>query len=256
MAFDLASVTKGKRLRAPKIVIYGSEKIGKTTFASSAPASIGIITEEGIDAVDCSAFPRCKTFDDVMACITTLFRDPHDFRSVFVDSLDWLEPLIQARVCVDHKVANIEDIPYGKGFGYAEDFWRQFFAGLDALRNERGMIVMCIAHQQITKVRNPTLPDDYDAFTLKLHKKATAIVSEWADIIGFAAHQIHVRSTDAGFNQKETKAVGTGARMLHLNPWPAFVAGNRYGIPDVPLTWPHFAAALEQAMAPPQPKAA
>lgn len=251
MAFDLSSITRGKRLRAPKVVVYGPPKVGKSTFAASAPGSIGIITEEGIDAIDCAAFPKCATFDDVMTCLASLYTEKHEFQTVFVDSLDWLEPLILAAVAKEHKVANVEDIPYGKGYGYAEDKWRAFFAGLDALRNDKGMIVVCIAHEQVSKVRNPALAEDYDAYSLKLNKRATKIVEEWADVIGFAAHKVLTRTVTGGFNQKETKAVSTGERVLYLNANPAYVAGNRYGIPDVPLNWQAFSTALTAAMNPP-----
>lgn len=248
MAFDLSSITRGKRLRAPKIVIYGPPKVGKSTFAASAPKSIGIITEEGLDNIDVDAFPRAASIDDVMSAISTLYSQPHEYQTVFVDSLDWLEPLILAKVCQEHRVKNIEEIGYGKGYVFAEDMWRSFFAGLDALRNERGMTIICIAHEQINKVKNPVLADDYDAYSLKLNKKAVGIINEWADVIGFAAHEVLVRTTDAGFNQKDTKAVSTGARKLHLNPHPAYVAGNRYGIPDTPLSWAAFSAAMATAM--------
>ena len=58
MAFDLSSIQRTKRLRAPKIVIAGPGKIGKTTFAADAPNSVGILTEDGADAVDAAAKVR------------------------------------------------------------------------------------------------------------------------------------------------------------------------------------------------------
>lgn len=248
MAFDLGSITRGKRLRAPKIVIYGPPKVGKSTFAASAPKAIGIITEEGLDNIDVDAFPRCKTFEDVMQALTTLYTEKHEYESVFVDSLDWLEPLIFSKVCETHRVKNIEDIGYGKGYIMADDLWRQFFSALDFLRNDKNMTIVCIAHEQINKVKNPTLADDYDAYSLKLNKRAVGIINEWADVIGFANHEVITRATDSGFNQKDVKAVSTGARKLHLNPHPAYVAGNRYGVPDVALSWAAFANALAAAM--------
>lgn len=247
MAFDLSSITKGKRLRAPKIVIYGPPKIGKSTFAASSPASIGILTEEGLDNIDVAAFPLAKAYEDVMSAIGTLANENHEFQSVFVDSLDWLEPLILAKVCRENGVDNIEKIGYGKGYIMADDLWRRFFEGMDSLRN-KGMTVICIAHEQITKVRNPTLSEDYDAYSLKLNKRAVGIISEWADVIGFCAHEVMTRSVESGFNQKETKAITTGARKLHVNPHPAYVAGNRYGMPDCALNWPAFQAGLAAAM--------
>lgn len=251
MAFDLSSITRGKRLRAPKIVIYGPPKVGKSTFAAMAPNAIGIITEEGLDNIDVPAFPQAKSFADVMQAIGTLFTEPHEFQTVFVDSLDWLEPLVLGKVCQDNKVTNIEQIGFGKGYIFADDLWKQFFEGLDALRN-KGMTVICIAHEQVTKVKNPSLADDYDAYSLKLNKRATALVNEWADIIGFAQHEVFTRQVDPTNKlNKDVKAISNGVRKLHLNPHPAYVAGNRYGIPDTPLSWADFSQALTVAMTAP-----
>ena len=251
MAFDLSSITRGKRLRAPKVVIYGPPKIGKSTFAATSPNAIGILTEEGLDNIDVAAFPLCKTYADALSAIDTLHKSEHEFQSVFVDSLDWLEPLILGKVCGDNGVENIEKIGYGKGYIMADDLWRQFFAALDTLRNDRNMTVICIAHEQINKVRNPTLSEDYDAYSLKLNKRAVAIISEWADIIGFCAHEVMTRQVDSGFQQKETKAITTGARKLHVNPHPAYVAGNRYGMGDCMLNWAAFQTNLGAAMSAP-----
>lgn len=248
MAFDLSSITRGKRLRAPKVVIYGPPKIGKSTFAANSPNPIGVLTEEGLDAIDVPAFPVAKTWADVCAALDTLATQPHEFQTAFIDSLDWLEPLILAKVCADKNVKNIEDIGYGKGYIMADDLWREFFTKLDVLRDSRNMSVICIAHEQVNKVRNPTLPEDYDAYSLKLNKRATAIINEWADVIGFAAHEVMTRQVDAGYNQKDTKAISTGKRMLYVNPHPAYVAGNRYGMTDCVLSWPAFQANLAAAM--------
>ena len=138
-----------------------------------------------------------------------------------------------------------------KGYIMADDLWRKFFDQMDGLRNNRGMTIVCIAHEQINKVRNPTLSEDYDAYSLKLNKRAVAIISEWADIIGFASHEVMVRSVESGFNQKETKAITTGARKLHVNPHPAYVAGNRYGMADTSLSWAAFQQGLSAAMTAP-----
>lgn len=248
MAFDLSSITRGKRLRAPKMVVYGPPKIGKSTLAASAPNAIGIITEEGLDNIDVAAFPVAKDYEDVMAAIGTLANEQHDFQTAFVDSLDWLEPLILGKICRENNVDNIEKIGYGKGYIMADDLWRKFFSALDTLRDKRGMTIICIAHEQVNKVRNPTLQEDYDAYSLKLNKRATAIINEWADVIGFAQHEVFTRTVESGFQQKEVKSVATGKRKLHVNPNPAYVAGNRYGMADVDLTWPALAAELTAAM--------
>jgi hypothetical protein len=249
MAFDLSSITRGKRLRAPKIVVYGPPKIGKSTFAASAPNAIAIRTEDGLDNIDVPSFPLAQTYEDVMQALATLYTETHEYQSVFVDSLDWLEPLILAKVCKENGVDNIEKIGFGKGYIMADDLWKRFFEGLDALRNHKGMTIVCIAHEQLTKVKDPSQANDYDAYSLKLNKRATALVNEWADVIGFAQHEVFTRQVDPQNKlNKDVKATTTGARKLHLNPHPAYIAGNRYGMPDCALNWGAFQQGLTAAM--------
>jgi hypothetical protein len=243
MAFDLKSISKTKRMRAPKIVIAGPGKIGKTTFASEAPNAVGILTEDGADAVDASAFPLCKSLQDVYSAITTLLKDKHEFSSVFIDSLDWLEPLLHKHVCEANKWVNIETPGYGKGYIAAADEWRVLLSGLEALRSERNMAIILIGHDKIKRYESP-LTEGYDQFTLKLHDRASDLVREWADVIGWANHRIVTTQSDAGYGNKETKARTTGERILHVETHPGHMGGNRFGLKNMPLSWDAFAAAL------------
>ena len=243
MAFDLSSISRTKRMRAPKIVIAGPGKIGKTTFASQAPNAIGILTEDGADAVDASAFPLAQTLDDVYQAISTLLNEEHNYESVFLDSLDWLEPLLHAHVCAANKWDNIERPGYGKGYIAAAEEWRNLLSGLEALRQRRNMAVILIAHDKIKHFESP-LHDGYDQYMLKLHDRAGALVQEWADVIGWANYRIVTTQSDAGYGNKETKARTTGERILHVEPHPAHMGGNRFGLKNMPLSWDAFAAAL------------
>lgn len=243
MAFDLSSISRTKRLRAPKIVIAGPGKIGKTTFAASAPGAVGILTEDGSDAVDAQAFPLASSLAEVYQAIGTLLKEEHDFQSVFMDSLDWLEPLVHAHVCEANKWDNIESPGYGKGYIAAAEEWRTLLNGLEELRKSRNMAVILIAHDKIKHFESP-LHDGYDQYVLKLHDRAAALVQEWADVIGWANYQIVTTQADAGFGNKETKARTTGKRILHVEPHPAHMGGNRFGLKNMPLDWEAFAAAL------------
>jgi hypothetical protein len=247
VAFDLSSISKTRRVRAPKIVIVGQGKIGKTTFAASAPNSIGILTEDGADAVDAQAFPLATTLNDVYQAMTTLITEQHEFQNVFVDSVDWLEPMVQAHVCQTNGWKNIEQPGFGKGYVAAAEEWRNFLNGLETLRQQRGMGVILIAHDKIKRVEDP-LTEGYDTHALKLHDRASALVSEWADVIGYAGYQVLTNKTDAGFGNKETKATTTGARILHVEPHPAHCGGNRFGLKNMPLDWGTFADHLGKAI--------
>lgn len=246
MAFDLSSISKTKRLEAPKILLAGEPKIGKSTFAASAPNAIGILTEDGMSGIDAQAFPLASSLDDVYTAIGTLLNEEHDFQSVYLDSLDWLEPLVNAYVCKQNKWENIEAPGYGKGYIAAAAEWKTLLEGLEALRRQRGMAVILICHVKQMRIESPT-HEGYDAWVLKLHNRASALVEEWADIVGFAAHRIAIKKTDAGFGQKEAKALKTNERVLHLEAHPAYPSGNRFGLQDCPLAWDSFADQLTAA---------
>ena len=249
MAFDLSSISKTRRARAPKVVICGQGKIGKSTFAASAPRAAGTPAEQGMDAIDSDAFPVATSLDDVYSAIGTLINEPHDFASVYLDSLDWLEPLVHAHVCRANGWADIEKPGFGKGYVAAAAEWRNLLDGLDALRAQRNMAVILIAHDKIKRIEDP-LTEGYDAHVLKLHDRASALVSEWADVIGYCGYRVFTKQTDAGFGNKETKAGTTGERLLHVEAHPAHCGGNRFGLKNMPLEWQAFSTALSAAQAP------
>lgn len=252
--FDLKSISRTRRLEAPKILLAGEPKIGKSTFAACAPNAIGILTEDGLAGVDAQAFPLAQSLSDVYTAIGTLLSEPHDFQTVFIDSLDWLEPLVHQHVAKANGWKDIEAPGYGKGYLAAAAEWKNLLDGLEALRRERGMGVVLICHVKQKRIESPT-HEGYDAWVLKLHDRAAALVSEWADIVGFAAHRIAIKTTEAGFGQKENKAKSLGERVLHMDPHPAYPSGSRFGLHDCPLSWSAFADQLTQAQAP-QPLAA
>lgn len=248
MAISLANISKTKRLRAPKIVVAGPGKIGKTTFAAMAPNAVGILTEDGADAVDAQAFPLATSLQDVYDAIGVLLNEDHEFKTVFIDSLDWTEPLLHDYVCRKNGWNNIEAPGYGRGYIAAAEEWRNFLNGLEALRQQKGMGVILIAHDKIKRIEDP-LTEGYDSHVLKLHDRAAALVQEWADVIGYAGYRVFTTKIDAGFGNKETKATTTGERILHVEPHPAHCGGNRFGLSNMPLNWNEFASALTAATA-------
>ncbi len=100
MSISLASLAKNSP-KAPRVIIYGEAGCGKTTFGACAPSPVFIQTEDGLGNLDATAFPLATSFDDVMAALQSLYTEDHAFQTLVVDSLDWLEPLVWAKVCTD-----------------------------------------------------------------------------------------------------------------------------------------------------------
>ena len=245
MAIDIASILKSTTaLSAPRILIHGVAGVGKTTFAAGAPKPVFVQTEDGLGTLEVPRFPLTRSFDEVMEAVAALYTDSHDFETVVIDSVDWLEPLIWQRVCRDNGWASIEDAGYGKGYVAALDLWRQYLEGLNALRDERGMTVIQIAHTDIKRFDSPE-HEPYDRYVIKLHTRAAALLQEHSDVVLFANYRISTVKADVGFNKKVTRALGSGERVLYTAERPAFLAKNRYGLPDsLPLSWAAFTEAM------------
>ena len=240
----LASIITGAKPGPRRMLVYGTAGIGKSTFAACAPSAIVVQTEDGLGEIDCHKFPVAASFDEVMNHLGGLFQEDHAYRTVVIDSLDWLERLIWAKVCSARQVASIEDIGYGKGYTFALQYWRDILDGLSALRDRKGMTIILIAHAKIERFEDPTC-DAYDRYAPRLHKTAAAMVAEWCDEVLFASYKVFTKATEEGFNQKRVQGLGSGERVLKTTERPAHLAKNRLNLPDeLPLVWADFARHL------------
>ena len=240
----ISSITKGREAQPPRIMIYGSEGVGKSTFAALAPNPVFVQTEDGLSEIDCSKFPLAKSFDDVVLQLQAVRDEQHDYGTVVIDSLDWLERLVWDRVCADYGVKSIEkaDGGYGKGYVHALTYWRQIVSLLNDIRARKGMAVILIAHAAVERFEDPEHAA-YDRYTPRLHKKACSLICEWVDAVLFASRRLRVDSTTG-----KAAPVGAdgGERILRTNGSPACIAKNRFGLPtELPLSWAAFVEALK-----------
>jgi hypothetical protein len=243
-------IQRGRTSMPPRIVPYGINGVGKSTFASQSPKPIFLPTEDGLSEIECERFPLAKSLDDVLTALAELHVTPHQYQTVVIDSLDWTEQLIFDELCRQYSVASIEKVDggYARGYTLALTHWRKILEALDRLRNDRGMAVICIAHSKIEKFEDPE-SQAYDRYVLRLHKHAAALVCEWADAVLFATRKFRVQNEAAGFNRKRgiANAIGKdgGDRILRCIGGPSCVAKNRYRLPeDLPLSWAAFMAAF------------
>ena len=250
MAISLAQLTRAAQPKAPSILIHGVAGVGKTSFAADSPKPVFLLTEDGLGTIEVEHYPLARSFDDVIGALAALYTEEHDYRTVVVDSVDWLEPLVWAKVCRDNGWKSIEDAGYGKGYVAGQDVWRQYLDGLNALRNDRGMTIIQIAHTDIKRFDSPE-HDPYDRYVIKLHTRAAALLQEHADVVLFANYRISTVKADVGFNKKVNRALGSGERVIHTAERPAFLAKNRYGLPEtLPLDWQAFVQAMPESIQP------
>jgi len=251
MAISLASLRSSTSLSPPRLLLYGVAGVGKTEFAAASPRPVILQTEDGLGRIEATTFGLLRSFDEIMEALGALYTEPHDFETLVVDSLDWLEPLVWQHTARTHNQPDIESFGYGKGYLAALDTWRSFLDGVNALRDERGMGVILIAHAEIRRFDSPET-EPYDRYQPKLHRSASALVQEHVDAVLFANYRVSTLKSDVGFNKKVVRGVSGGDRLLHTAERPAFLAKNRFGLAEtLPLSWPELAAGIPFYATPP-----
>ena len=245
------SIKPTKNKRPPRIILHGPEKVGKSTFAAGAPSPVFLPTEEGLNGVDAMAFPKIKSASVFLKRCKELLEEDHDFKTVVVDSADWLELLIHEYIRKKHKVDNIAEAAGGFGKGYLEALgvWSTVLRRLDNLNRDRNMIVILICHSRVVMVNDP-MHDPYDSYQMKLHSPKSGsgsneLLKEWCDILLFADTEKFSETVQIDANKKAYRAGTDGERRLYTQPSPAYAAGSRYPLPEeLPLSW----KALEKAL--------
>lgn len=234
-------ITRGKRARAQRVIIYGPEGIGKSSFAAQFPEPLFIDTEGSTDNMDVARMDDKPTsYTMLKNQIAFVKANPTCCKTLIIDTIDWAESLIVEDVCAQHGKKGIEDFGYGNGYTYVREEMGRFLNLLQDLI-EVGINIVLTAHAQMRKFEQPDEMGAYDRYELKLGKKTSSqtapLVKEWADMVLFANYKTVVMTTDT--NKK--KATG-GKRVLYTEHHPAWDAKNRHGLPpELPLDYASIA---------------
>ena len=228
---DVLNISRGKIAKAQKVIIYGPEGIGKSTFLSKFPGVIFIDTEGSTAHMDVLRTDRPTSWAMLISQVTALKDHPpqgFEFKTLAIDTADWAEKLCIASTCAKYKVSGIEDFGYGKGYTYnAEEFGRLLNLLQDLV--DKGINVAISAHAMMRKFEQPDEMGAYDRWELKCDKRISAMLKEWADMVLFANYETYVISPD---NKMEKKKVTGGKRVMHTTHHACWDAKNRFGLAD------------------------
>ena len=220
------NISKGKIKRAKKVVIYGPEGIGKSTFTSHFPDPLFCDTEGSTYELDVDRLDRPDSAALLYECIDLVKTHP-DMCSTFVlDTADWAEKLLSKAVCDRSKKSGIEDFGYGKGYTYLTEEFGKLLNQLEDLI-ELGINVVVVAHAELKKFEQPDEAGAYDRWGLKLTKQDSPLLKEWADAVLFINYKTYVEKTNTNKNK-----VSGGKRVMYTSHHPCWDAKNRWGLPE------------------------
>jgi len=232
-------ITRGVIRTAQKVVLYGPEGIGKSTFASHFPEPLFIDTEGGTKQLNVARFPKPESWQYLLDEVREVLMKPGLCRTLVLDTADWAEQLCTTAICAKYQKAGIEDFGYGKGYVFQEE---EFGRLLNLLEDVvcRGIHVVVTAHAKLSKFEQPDELAPYDRWSLKLTKKNSPMLKEWADMVLFANYKTFTVRTD----DKKVKAQG-GKRVMYTTHHPCWDAKNRHGLADeLPFDFAEIAPCL------------
>lgn len=254
LTLDDISLTGGDIL-PPKIVIYGEGGLGKTRVGINSFVPVFLPFEEGLGAapkgipgfMDDRQRTKLTSWQKTMEAMTALAQGNHNYGTLVVDSLEWLEPLIWAEVCREHKAKTIEEEPklaYQRGYKYAVPYWRTFINACDWLRHNKNMAILMLCHAEIKERNDPTI-ESYDLWQMSVQKYGRKVITDWADIVGFAHLKTAILKEKGDWNKVRNRAESMGI-VLHVGKHPAYRTKTRYAIPaELPLEWSAIVNAIQ-----------
>lgn len=223
-------IISGKIIKPQKVVIYGPEGIGKSTFAAQFPKPLFIDTEGSTSHLEVDRLPRPTSWQMLKQYIKDLKGDTMGYHTLVIDTADWAERLCEEAICQSNGKVGIEDFGYGKGYTYVKE---EFGRLLDSLSDliDASMNVVLTAHSIIRKFELPEETGSYDRYELKLGQKAgnqcAALAKEWADMVLFVNYKEIVITT-----KDNKKKVSGGKRVMYTAHNPCWDAKNRHGLAE------------------------
>ena len=223
-------ITKGKQQRAQRVVLYGVESVGKSTFAAQFPNPLFLDIEGGtahlnVDRCDISSW---KQLTESLAEAKAT-----DYQTIVIDSADWAERLCVEDLLATSKKTSVEDFGFGKGWVMVAERMSRMLASIDTLI-DAGKNVVLIAHSKIVRFEAPDALAAYDRYELKLSKQSSPLLKEFADELWFLRFKTKVSTSDTG----KGKGIGGKERILLTTHSAAYDAKTRSGLAEeLPLEW-------------------
>lgn len=245
MSFQIET---GVSQKAFKVVVYGVESIGKSTFASQFPKAVFIDTEGSTSSMNVSRYPKPTSWQMLLDEIADFTKT--QYQTLVIDSADWAERLCVENVCMSRGKKGVEDFGYGNGYTYAEEEWGRFLNLLSDVVEVHHKNVVLTAHAIVRKFERPEESASFDRYELKLGKKTTnktaPLTKEWADMVLFANFKVAITNTKTDKQGNTKGKAANGQRVMFTQHHPCWDAKNRYGLaPELPFEYQQIKHIIE-----------
>lgn len=211
------------------VLLYGSPKVGKSTFCSKLPNALFLATEPGLKSL--SVYDVDITcWQDMLEACGDIYRGDHNYQTVIIDTIDNAYRMCVEHVCKKNNVAYEGDLPYGKGYALVTTEFHRVITKLAQLPYGLWMV----SHAKTTEVESRTAK--YTKTVPTLHDRARNIVVAMSDLILYAS-----------MDERMVAGALVQNRVIYTKPNLYHEAGDRTGrLPEqMSMNYADFAQALD-----------
>lgn len=237
--------TEGIIESAKITLLYGPNKVGKTTFACSFPKTWLFDLEKGSKNVTVNGkrYDKLPDYETFKARLDEFCANPNGFKNLVIDSVESLESRIFEHLLNEGGVKTIEDYGggFGKGYVRSRELMTQIMKQLQKLTEDHGVEVFLIGHSQQKQKTDPITGLPYDNFSLRTNEKMGSIIRDLSDSILFVCRKLMKAKKDG-----EEVAVSDNESYIYTSWRLAYDAGNRLNLPnEIKLSYDAFMKAKE-----------
>lgn len=236
----MVDFTKAKVLfeeKMPKILIYGPNGINKSRFSMNAPNAIFLDFDKNL-----SQYPvvtnkstginfTLDTYSQVIEFINLLINEPHDFKTVILDSATMLDLIVENQVKLERNIPSVGALPYGEGYHYSKTLWEQILRKLDFLREKRNVMIIMVCHDKLKDIKNPRT-GDYHAYRISLNERIAEMFQHWSTVVFYATTNARFKEEKGKFGNISKKLLDSH-KVLLTEGEDMFTAKRAYDLPEI-----------------------
>lgn len=208
---------KPKRDYPKNIVLYGPQKVGKTSLLSKLDNALFIDTERGTELLEVMDM-QASSLTDVLSIRKALIKRKKEGKTydyIIIDTIDnivaWLEQKVVSDFNKDHDDANyrqIGDIPYGSGYNEVRNKMIKLLHWFEDLTDR----LVIVAHRKRSIIGTDKV--EVDSSTLDLTGKLKNFLTSDVDAIGFVYREEDLGKTLISFKTNDSLDSGTRVKRL------------------------------------------
>lgn len=245
----ISAVADSMGVQPLRTLLYGPEKVGKTTEAAKADGVVAIDVEGRMGHISVPKFPMVTDWDEIMEALDELAESKHPYKNVLIDSVSAVEKLLKRKIMKESGWSAEAADEFGRWQKLAiSSYWPDLFTKLERLEREKGMGSILTAHLMVKNMKNPS-GEPYDRFRPGISgDRGPELFLHWCHDVLYVAYDDLIR-IEKRSGKERIRTSTSGDRVVYTKHAPSYDAGNSCGLPDpMSFSWAEYVRCREEGL--------